>query len=324
MGADTTHLQADVDAWLARLTTERGYSAHTLNAYRHEMTALLSLMSRLPRPEWAVVTDLDVRRWVAEGAREGLSPTSLARRLSAWRGFFGALARDGRLQVDPVRDVRAPKRPRRLPKALPVDQAVQLVDGDVAAEQAFVSARDRAMAELLYSSGLRLSELTALDHCWLEASSDGRHSSAWLDRATGEVQVLGKGNKRRTVPVGTAAMQALDDWLAARAAWLALHPGADQAALFLSVQGRRLSNRSVQLRLGRLAQLRGLPTHVHPHVLRHSFASHVLQSSGDLRAVQELLGHSNIATTQIYTSLDFQHLAKVYDSAHPRARRRSS
>lgn len=276
------------------------------------------------RTDWAAVKEADIRRWVAAAARDGLSPASLARRLSAWRGFFDALAEDGRILANPVQGVRPPKRPRRLPKALPVDQAVQLVDGPVEAEQAFTASRDRAMAELFYSSGLRLSELTALDHRWLQASGDGARSSAWLDRPAAEVQVLGKGGKRRTVPVGRAALAALDAWLEVRAQWLAGHPAADTAPLFLSLQGRRLSNRSVQLRMDALAQRRGLPQHVHPHVLRHSFASHMLQSSGDLRAVQELLGHASIGTTQVYTALDFQHLAAVYDAAHPRARRQGA
>lgn len=272
--------------------------------------------------DWSQVTEADIRRLVAEGARNGLSAASLGRRLSAWRSFFDGLALQGRVRANPVRGVKAPKRPKRLPKALPVDQAVQLVEGDADAEQAFVNARDRAMAELLYSSGLRLSELTALDHCWLQASSGGDPSSAWYDRPAAEVQVLGKGGKRRTVPVGRAAQAALDHWLAVRAAWLAAHPAADQAALFLSSRGQRLGNRAVQLRLDRLGLARGLPVHVHPHMLRHSFASHLLQSSSDLRAVQELLGHASIGTTQIYTALDFQHLAATYDRAHPRAKRR--
>lgn len=308
---------ADVEAWLQRLRTERGYSAHTLAAYRHELEALLDGAP----DDWSQVTEADIRRRVAEAARAGLSPTSLARRLSAWRGFFDALAGQGRVQANPVLGVKAPKRPKRLPKALPVDLAVQLVEGDADAETAFVHARDRAMAELLYSSGLRLSELTALDWCWLKTSTDGEHSSAWYDRSAAEVQVLGKGGKRRTVPVGQAAQQALAHWLTVRGQWLAAHPAADTAPLFLSLQGRRIGNRSVQQRMDRLGRERGLPQHVHPHMMRHSFASHLLQSSGDLRAVQELLGHASIGTTQIYTSLDFQHLAAVYDAAHPRARR---
>ena len=361
-------LRADVAAWLQRLRTERGYSAHTLAAYQRDLEVLLTGLAAArttgmgaraasgsgpvsgayeasggagvgagagvgvgmgasgmgaTSADWSQVTEADIRRLVAEGARNGLSAASLGRRLSAWRSFFDGLALQGRVRANPVRGVKAPKRPKRLPKALPVDQAVQLVEGDADAEQAFVNARDRAMAELLYSSGLRLSELTALDHCWLQASSGGDPSSAWYDRPAAEVQVLGKGGKRRTVPVGRAAQAALDHWLAVRAAWLAAHPAADQAALFLSSRGQRLGNRAVQLRLDRLGLARGLPVHVHPHMLRHSFASHLLQSSSDLRAVQELLGHASIGTTQIYTALDFQHLAATYDRAHPRAKRRN-
>lgn len=354
-------LRADVAAWLQRLRTERGYSAHTLAAYQRDLEVLLTGLAAArttgmgaraasgsgpvsgayeasggagvgagmgasgmgaTSADWSQVTEADIRRLVAEGARNGLSAASLGRRLSAWRSFFDGLAPQGRVRANPVRGVKAPKRPKRLPKALPVDQAVQLVEGDADAEQAFVNARDRAMAELLYSSGLRLSELTALDHCWLQASSGGDPSSAWYDRPAAEVQVLGKGGKRRTVPVGRAAQAALDHWLVVRAAWLAAHPAADQAALFLSSRGQRLGNRAVQLRLDRLGLARGLPVHVHPHMLRHSFASHLLQSSSDLRAVQELLGHASIGTTQIYTALDFQHLAATYDRAHPRAKRR--
>lgn len=354
-------LRADVAAWLQRLRTERGYSAHTLAAYQRDLEVLLTGLAAArttgmgaraasgsgpvsgayeasggagvgagmgasgmgaTSADWSQVTEADIRRLVAEGARNGLSAASLGRRLSAWRSFFDGLALQGRVRANPVRGVKAPKRPKRLPKALPVDQAVQLVEGDADAEQAFVNARDRAMAELLYSSGLRLSELTALDHCWLQASSGGDPSSAWYDRPAAEVQVLGKGGKRRTVPVGRAAQAALDHWLVVRAAWLAAHPAADQAALFLSSRGQRLGNRAVQLRLDRLGLARGLPVHVHPHMLRHSFASHLLQSSSDLRAVQELLGHASIGTTQIYTALDFQHLAATYDRAHSRAKRR--
>ncbi|MDO4681815.1 MAG: tyrosine recombinase XerC [Lautropia sp.] len=305
---------------LTRLQVERGYSPHTLAGYRHELSALDQARRSLPagRQGWAAVTEADIRRWVAAAAREGLSPASLARRLSVWRGFFDRLALDGVLPANPARGVRAPKRPKRLPKALPVDQAVQLVSGREDEDGSdFLHARDRAMAELLYSSGLRLSELTALDHAWVEDKARGYRSTAWLDRDAAEVQVLGKGRKRRTVPVGRAALAALAVWLPLRQAVA----GQDEPALFVSQKGERLGNRSIQLRLARLAVSQGLPSHVHPHVLRHSFASHVLQSSGDLRAVQELLGHASISSTQIYTALDFQHLAAVYDAAHPRARR---
>lgn len=321
-GAETTG--AAIQRHLTRLKVERGYSPHTLAGYRHELSALDQARRSLPadRQGWTDVTEADIRRWVAAAAREGLSATSIARRLSVWRGFFDRLALDGVLPANPARGVRAPKRPKRLPKALPVDQAMQLVSGPDADEAGggdFLRARDRAMAELLYSSGLRLSELTALDHVWVEDKARGYRSTAWLDRDAAEVQVLGKGRKRRTVPVGRAALAALAAWLPLRQAVAR----AGEPALFVSQKGERLGNRAVQLRLARLAVSQGLPSHVHPHVLRHSFASHVLQSSGDLRAVQELLGHASISSTQIYTALDFQHLAAVYDAAHPRARRQS-
>jgi integrase/recombinase XerC len=222
------------------------------------------------------------------------------------------------LSVNPVSDVKAPKRNKLLPKALSVEQAIALVEH--AAKEAkekkdWESYRDYATIELLYSSGLRLSELLGID---VEPS---RSSAGWLDWDAAEVSVLGKGNKRRTIPVGKPAMRSLQSWREMRAQYLA---NTKELALFISIQGTRLSARTVQARLRRLAIRAGLPTHVHPHMMRHSFASHVLQSSHDLRAVQEMLGHASIASTQIYTSLDFQHLAKAYDSAHPRARAKSS
>jgi integrase/recombinase XerC len=284
------------------------------------------LVLRAGRP-WAELAESEVRRAVAAAGRDGLAATSIARRLSAWRGFFDWLAEAGRVSANPVRGVRAPRRPRRLPKALPPDLAMRLMDGRAEAERpagdpdhAFETLRDQAVLELLYSSGLRLSELTSLDARYVETPQ--HRSTGWLLREEAEVQVLGKGGKRRTVPVGRAALEALDAWLRLRHDWLALHPQADAHALFLSRRGARLGNRAVQHAVRRLALERGVPADVHPHVLRHSFASHLLQSSGDLRAVQELLGHASIATTQVYTALDFQRLAAVYDAAHPRARAR--
>jgi integrase/recombinase XerC len=314
-----------IDAYLLRLRTERGCSARTLDGYGRELAVLAR---HAEGRAWTSVDEGDVRRWVVHAARSGLSPSSIARRLSAWRGFFDWLAGRGDLRANPARGVRAPRRPKRLPKALPPDLALRYVEpgfGVPAAAPdldatAFERRRDQAIVELLYSSGLRLSELTGLDARYVET---GAHRSAgWLSRGEAEVQVLGKGGKRRTVPVGAPALAALDAWLAARARWLDLHPDADPHALFLARRGSRLSNRAVQRLVRRLAIERGVPADVHPHVLRHSFASHLLQSSGDLRAVQELLGHSSIATTQVYTSLDFQRLAAVYDAAHPRARAR--
>lgn len=316
-----------VPAYLLRLRTERGCSPRTLDAYGRELALLERLAAGRP---WPSIVEGDVRRWVAAAARDGLSPVSIARRLSAWRGFFDWLAARGELHANPARGVRAPRRGRRLPKALAPDLAMRLVtpahapaapavEGNPDA-LAFERIRDQAIVELFYSSGLRLSELTGLDARYVEVP--GHVSAGWLSRDEAEVQVLGKGGKRRTVPVGGPALAAIDAWLAVRASWLALHPGADPHALFLARRGPRLSNRAVQRALHRMAIERGIPADVHPHVLRHSFASHLLQSSGDLRAVQELLGHASIATTQVYTSLDFQRLAAVYDAAHPRARAR--
>ncbi|MFM1989313.1 MAG: Tyrosine recombinase XerC [Pseudomonadota bacterium] len=308
-----------VVAFLARLRTERACSPRTIDAYGRELAELRTLAAGR---DWALLGEADVRRWVAQAARAGLAPTSIARRLSAWRGFFDWLAGRGEVGHNPARGVRAPKRPKRLPKALPPDLALRYVEpgDDDPADDGFARSRDQAIVELLYSSGLRLSELTGLDLRYAQAGA--YRSTGWLIRDEAEVQVLGKGGKRRTVPVGAAALAALDAWLVERAALVALVPGADAHALFLSRRGARLSNRAVQRLVRRIAIERGVPADVHPHVLRHSFASHLLQSSGDLRAVQELLGHASIATTQVYTSLDFQRLAAVYDAAHPRARTR--
>lgn len=313
--------EAAVAGWLAKLRTERSYSLRTVEAYGREIAELRRLADGRG---WAELTEADVRRWVAAAARAGLAPSSIARRLSAWRGFLDWLALRGDVQANPVRGVRAPRRPKRLPKALPPDLALRFVQPVDAADgpddDPFARVRDQAIVELLYSSGLRLSELTGLDARYAELGP--YRSSGWLIRDEAEVQVLGKGGKRRTVPVGGPALAALDAWLALRAAFLAATPGADAHALFLSRRGARLSGRAVQRLVKRLGVARGVPSDVHPHVLRHSFASHLLQSSGDLRAVQELLGHASIATTQVYTSLDFQRLAAVYDAAHPRARAR--
>jgi integrase/recombinase XerC len=333
-----TDLAAGVAAHLSRLETERGYSGHTIAGYRRDLQTLLSLhqQARGTCQEWNGITDSDIRRWVAQLAREGLSAKSLARMLSAWRGFFDALADAGTIAINPVRTVRAPKLPRRLPKALSVDQAMQLVAEPQGAEGAegeeheggeegdggFERIRDQAIIELLYSSGLRLSELTSLDASYVHGGRAGYRSRSWFDSEAAEVTVQGKGGKKRSVPVGSPAMAALRRWCEMRRKWLLLRPGLDLPALFITRRGTRLSNRSVQLRLKQLAIRRSSPASVHPHVMRHSFASHLLQSSGDLRAVQELLGHASIATTQIYTALDFQRLAAVYDAAHPRARRR--
>lgn len=314
-----------IERYLERLRSERGCSPATLASYRLDLRALADLARAAGKtageragPDWQGLTEHRVRRWVAASARAGLSARSIARRLSAWRGFLDWLAAQGQATTNPARGVRAPRAARRLPKALPPDVAVRFVEA--APDEGFEPVRDQAMLELFYSSGLRLSELTSLDVRHFDGAPGA--STGWIDLDEAELTVRGKGGRTRTVPIGSAAREALRRWLVLRGAWCATHPGCDERALFLSSRGCRLANRTVQVRLKRLAIARGVPADVHPHVLRHSFASHLLQSSGDLRAVQELLGHASIATTQVYTSLDFQRLAAVYDAAHPRARRR--
>ena len=289
-------------AWLASLEHQRRLSRHTLENYARALGLLLRLA------EGRALRALEaahVRRFVAKLHAGGLSGRSLALTLSAWRGFYGWLARHHGFEANPAQGVRAPKSPKRLPDALSVEQAQQLLEGEAPASAEGL--RDRAMFELLYSSGLRLGELVALE------ADDGR-----LDLRQGEVTVTGKGAKTRTVPVGGRAREALRDWLKARASLAA--PG--ERALFVGARGRRISPGAVQARLRAWASAKGVGARVHPHMLRHSFASHVLQSSQDLRAVQEMLGHASISTTQVYTHLDFQALAKVYDAAHPRARKK--
>jgi integrase/recombinase XerC len=325
VSADTSRHFAEIDAYLTRLRTERNASPRTLDGYGRELTHLSQLLGD---QDWSDLHESQVRRAVAAMSRQNLSAASIARRLSAWRGFFDWLAMRGTVTSNPVRGVRAPRKAKRLPKALQPDLAMRLMQADPEGGarhdspqvDPFEATRDQAVIELLYSSGLRLSELTGLDVRFTDR--DGHRSAGWLMREDAEVQVLGKGGKRRTVPVGAPALRALDEWLSVRDDFLALHPAADPHALFLSRRGARLGNRAVQTLVRRLAIARGVPVDVHPHVLRHSFASHLLQSSGDLRAVQELLGHASIATTQVYTSLDFQRLAAVYDAAHPRAKAR--
>jgi integrase/recombinase XerC len=295
--ADDRH----VAAYLESLAAERHYSPRTVAAYAADLRQLRAMTTPLALGE---LTPQHIRRAVARLHAGGLHGRSLARALSAWRGLFRWLARIEGWQINPCGGVRAPKSPRRLPLALSPEQAAQLLDAvpsDAGARQ------DHAMFELLYSSGLRISELVALDL----PSAGGA-----LDLAAGEVQVVGKGAKTRLVPIGSKAAAALRVWLEQRSAWAR----AGEAALFVGRRGRRISAGVVRLRLKRWALVRGVDARVYPHGLRHSFASHLLQSSGDLRAVQELLGHANISTTQVYTHLDFQHLAKVYDQAHPRAK----
>jgi integrase/recombinase XerC len=290
--ADATLL----DAYTRYLATR---PAHTRDAYLRDVATLAALAGDAPL---STLSTVDVRHFLATLHGRGLSGRSLARLLSGWRAFFRfAIDRDPSFKDNPCGGVKAPKSRRRLPSALSPDEAVQLVaiEGDDA-----LALRDRALLELAYSSGLRVAELSGMD-------------LSMLDLASGEVRVWGKGSKERIVPVGEPARAALEAWIAMRVSL----PIRDAEALFLSRTGRRLAPRAIQQRLATWAIRRGLTRHVHPHMLRHSFASHLLQSSGDLRAVQELLGHSSIASTQVYTHLDFQYLAKVYDAAHPRAKK---
>ena len=288
--------EALVRGYLDQLVHERRMSPHTASNYERDLRSLLALAAgRDP----SALTAHDIRRFVATLHARGLSGRSLARKLSAWRGFYRYLVRQHGAQHNPCMDIRAPKSPKRLPQALSPDEAAQLVSLDPKDDNAV---RDRAMFELFYSSGLRLSELTSL-------------APADVNASDGTVRVTGKGRKTRVVPVGRHALDALSAWLAVRAGI----GGLDETALFVTRAGSRLSARAVQARMKTWAARQGLSRSVHPHVLRHSFASHVLQSSGDLRAVQEMLGHASISTTQIYTHLDHQYLAKAYDAAHPRA-----
>ena len=302
-----------VDGFLMALATQRRASPHTLAAYRRDLARLREVAAGKPL---LAVDALDVRRAVARLHAQGLAPASLARLLSAWRSFFHWLGLQGVVSANPVAGIRAPKRPKHLPKALSADQAVSLAGHDP--EEGWLGQRDRAMVELMYSSGLRLSELVSLDWRHFPAQGERVSSLSWIDLDSAEATITGKGGKRRVVPIGSHAVAALRDWLAVRDS----HAGAQERALFVSARSTRLSARSVQVRLAQLVTRLGLGVKVHPHVLRHSFASHLLQSSGDLRAVQELLGHANISTTQIYTKLDWQHLARAYDAAHPRAKRK--
>ena len=287
-----------VEAFLEHLRVERNVSAHTRDAYQRDLAALCAWAAMRSRGVLELRND-EIRAFVASEHRRGLSPKSLQRRLSACRSFYLWLLKRGRIDANPADAIRAPKAARKLPQVLDVDEAVQLVE---VATDAPLGLRDRALLELFYSSGLRLSEVCALK--WAD-----------LDFAQGLVTVLGKGSKQRIVPVGSHARNAL----AALREEAAGQPG---DFVFPGRGGAQISSRAVQLRVKKLAAQRGVYKRVHPHLLRHSFASHMLESSGDLRGVQELLGHADIATTQIYTHLDFQHLAKVYDAAHPRAKRK--
>ena len=298
--------------YLAHLRVSRRLAERSLTIYTAALGRLAAGVAAQPG-SLAAVQPHHIRRLVATLHGQGLGPRSLALELSAWRGFYRWWGREGGVALNPVDGVRAPKAAKPLPKALPVDQAVALAGHTPAHGNPVLLARDHALTELLYSSGLRVSELVGLD-C---QASDG--AAGWLDMDDAVAHVLGKGRKRRSVPVGGPALQAVRAWLALRGQ--VAHAG--EPALFVSQRGTRLTDSQVRSRLKALALDAGVPSSVHPHMLRHSFASHLLQSSGDLRAVQELLGHANISTTQVYTKLDFQHLAKVYDAAHPRAKRKA-
>lgn len=306
--------------WLQLLSGQRRYSSHTLAGYRRDLLLLCTTLGDQPLES---LSEGHVRQAVARLHAAGHHPRSLARMLSAWRGFYAWWAPRVGLAVNPVSGIRAPKASRPLPKALSVDQTQSLLDrSGLPPPASAVEWRDQAMFEVLYSSGLRLAELVSLD---VRAVRTPTHESvSWIDLDGGEAVVRGKGGRTRSVPLGRKATEALRQWLRFRPELERSPPlsDADAVALFLGVRGARISPRVVQKQLADLAVRAGLPVHVHPHSLRHSFASHLLQSAQDLRAVQELLGHANISTTQIYTRLDFQHLAQVYDKAHPRAGRK--
>ena len=293
-------MERELAAYCAHLRNERQVSEHTQLAYRRDLTKVLEFCNHQGIASWKTLQIQQLRQLVARLHHHGQSSTSLARLLSAVRGLYRYLNREGLCEHDPANGLAPPKGERRLPKTLDTDRALQLLDGGV--DDDFIARRDQAILELFYSSGLRLSELTQLD---LEQ----------LDLAGALVQVHGKGGKARVLPVGRKAREALQAWLKLRGI-----SAPRDSAVFVTRQGKRLGQRAIQLRV-KAAGERELGQHLHPHMLRHSFASHLLESSQDLRAVQEMLGHADISTTQIYTHLDFQHLAAVYDSAHPRAKR---
>ncbi|MFZ2387541.1 MAG: tyrosine recombinase XerC [Polaromonas sp.] len=302
-----------VERYLEHVRVEKRLAQRTVELYAGDLQKLQA-HARTAGVGLTEVHNTHLRRWVAQMHSGGRSGRGIALILSGWRGFYTWLGREGLVTGNPVQDVRAPKAAKPLPKALSVDEAVQLASfqSEDAEGDPLLEARDQCITELLYGCGLRIGELVGLD---VQASGQAR---GWVDMDAAEAHVLGKGAKRRSVPVGRAALQSLQKWLALRSSWA--RDGIFRSeALFINQRGTRLTPQHIRVRLKQRSQKAGLATPVHPHMLRHSFASHVLQSSGDLRAVQELLGHANITTTQVYTRLDFQHLAKVYDAAHPRA-----
>ena len=313
---DTTQT-ALTERYLEHARVQKRLAPRTLALYSEDLHKLMTVAAQSGIALTAVQNH-HVRRWVAQMHAGGRSGRGIALILSGWRGFYTWLGREGLVSANPVQDVRAPRQARPLPKALGVDEAVQLADHVAEDDDPWLEVRDAAMVELLYGSGLRVGELVGLDVAASDAAQRG--GRGWIDLPSAEVQVQGKGSKRRGVPLGTQALAALQRWLALRDQ--VAGQGDAAMALFIGRRGTRLTPQSIWQRLKRRSLLAGLATPVHPHMLRHSFASHVLQSSSDLRAVQELLGHAHIGTTQVYTRLDFQHLAKAYDAAHPRARRR--
>ena len=314
-----TELAADIQQFLQHLSVERRLATRTVALYS-EALLRLQASAQAVNVELQAAQTHHIRSWVAQLRGRGLAPRSIAIALAAWRGLYRWWGRQGLVQANPVEGIRPPKAPKPLPKALSVQQAVALAEHRTEHSHPALAARDHAIAELLYGCGMRIGELMGLDvQAGVNVKSAVKSSArGWIDVPDASAHVLGKGSKRRSLPVGAPALRALQ-------AWLALRPTlarADEPALFVSQRGTRLSPNQLRLRLQNMAQQSGLPTRVHPHMLRHSYASHLLQSSGDLRAVQELLGHASISTTQIYTKLDHQHLSKIYDAAHPRAKRK--
>jgi integrase/recombinase XerC len=293
--------------YLAHVRVEKRLAQRTIELYAADLQKLQS-QAQIADIDLPSVNNSHVRRWVAQMHSAGRSPRGIALILSGWRGFYTWLGREGIVSSNPVQGVRAPKVPKPLPKALGVEEAVQLASFVAEDENPVREARDHCITELLYGCGLRIGELLGLD------TQASRTAAGWIDSAAAEAHVLGKGHKKRSVPVGSKALVALEKWIRLRPEW-----AGQDAALFINARGGRLTPQHIRVRLKQRSLKAGLATPVHPHMLRHSFASHLLQSSSDLRAVQELLGHANITTTQVYTRLDFQHLAKAYDAAHPRA-----
>jgi integrase/recombinase XerC len=298
-------LHTEIKEFLSYLESVKQYSPHTLKGYERDLKKLSDYLLAQDIKNWKIVKEHDLRTFINSERRRGLSPRSIQRLLSSCRTFFEHLLIEGLIQLSPAQNVSSPKLAQLLPKAMDADLVQRLLDFK---PKGMIEIRDKALAELLYSSGLRLSEV-----CQLEVQD--------LDLKERTCRVLGKGNKTRIVPVGKKAIQAIRDWMIYRSELKATKETSSDA-IFLNNKGNRISARSIQLRLEKLCLQRGIPG-INPHMLRHSFASHVLESSGDLRAVQEMLGHSDIGTTQIYTKLDFQHLSKVYDKAHPRAKKRT-